>query len=621
MNENQQSYLILGVGTALVNVAGLFGTVFIFKGSAAQSWAIPALVGISFLFIGLVIYALIRLGSIFGENFYAGQDQKDVNASALQRIGALPLTALGIYSLLSLVYAALLIPLASSLEMGGKQGAALFLFHAAFGVAYGGFLYMTIDNKVATFLFSQNVIKYPLDLKEQRQTRKVLIIPLFVCFITLLIGVSWMMLLSEGVSSQNSGLLQKTIGTIVISGIFFFFIVFGLVFSSSKTNSFIYSSIINQLAMISSLDKDLKQRISVSSVDELGSIIGYINYFCSGLAVSIKEIKDLQQDFVASGKELLRSAQTSASAVTQIASTIGTVRKKSLDQADDVAESSNTVKEVAGHITTMDKIITDQANSVTTASSSIEQMVSNIASVSVSINMMADQFTELIALAEKGNTAQLESMKKIAGIAERSAALLEANKVIATIASQTNLLAMNAAIEAAHAGETGKGFAVVADEIRKLAETSAAQSKNIRGEINQVQQAISEVVTTSKDSENAFSRVSERIGETDAIVREVKQAMNEQKAGSSNILSTLQVMKDVTLKVRSGSKEMSAGTQTILTTISHLKESSDEIQQSIEQIASSFRVIEENSKSVSTVVGKTVGNIQSMEAVVGHFKI
>jgi methyl-accepting chemotaxis protein len=97
--------------------------------------------------------------------------------------------------------------------------------------------------------------------------------------------------------------------------------------------------------------------------------------------------------------------------------------------------------------------------------------------------------------------------------------------------------------------------------------------------------------------------------------------MNEQKAGSSTILSTLQVVKDVTSKVRNGSKEMTAGNQTILAAINRLKASSDEIKQSIEQIVSGFQLIEANTKSLSEVTGKTVGNIQNMETVMGHFKV
>lgn len=620
MNNSQRSCLIRLEGTVLSNVAVVFASVFIFRGPASQNWALLALAGVSLVFIALITCIFIKMIGVFGEDFHAGQNKTDSNAPVLQRIGKVPLITLGIYVLLSIGYSFALLPLGPPLGLREQQRISFLLFQIGFGFLYGGALYTNLDKQVTMFLMSQSIIQYPRVIRVQRQSHKSFIIPTFICIMAIILAVSCMMLLFEAKTLEDERLFDRTLITTILSALLFFLIVTFLTAGLSRTNSVIYESIIKQLEHISSEDKNLSQRIAISSVDELGLISGIINYICHSFAMSIKEIKRIQEDFVELGKELQQSAQTSAGAAAQIASNLGNIKKKVLVQADNVSESSGAMEEVTGVIAAMEKMINEQTHSVTSASSAIEEMIGNIGSVSNSINIMADQFTGLISLAEQGQKMQIESRNKIELIAEHSAALLEANKVIAVIASQTNLLAMNAAIEAAHAGAMGQGFAVVADEIRKLAETSAAQSKNIRKEINLVQSAIAEVVIASKDSENAFSRVSDRIGETDAIVREVKAAMNEQKTGSSQILTTLQAMKDVTFKVQSGSKEMNRENQTILATISNLKESSDEMQQNIEKIVSGFQIVEDNTKNVSTMAGKTVKNIQCMETVVGYFK-
>jgi methyl-accepting chemotaxis protein len=621
MNNTQRSYFTLVAGSALANIAVVFASVFIFRTSGAlQSWALPVLGGASLVFFALITLILLRIGSPLKDDFRAGQAREDRNASALLHIGAFPLRALIVYVLVLAVYISGLRPLAPLMGVRLEQTGAVFLLQLAFGMLCAAFIYVNSDRLITVHLLSQSVVRYPATVRQERQYRKLFIIPTFIALMTIILACACVLFLLDIMSLDNAALLKKMVIVIISSALLFFVMIVVLTIGLGKATLMIYDSIIDQAEQISSGEKDLSKRISITSIDELGSIAGFVNYFCEGLVSSIGEIKRIQRDFAGLGNELRQSAENTVSAITQITSNVGNVRDKGIAQSNSVNQCSSAVEEVAGNISSMETMIREQSDSVAGASSAIEEMVGNIVSVSNSINIMADRFVELIALSGEGKTAQVESMQKIEVIAEQSAALLEANKVIATIASQTNLLAMNAAIEAAHAGNAGMGFAVVADEIRKLAETSADQSKNIRTEINMVQQAISEVVTASRASENAFSKVSDRIGETDALVREVSQAMNEQKEGSSQVLKTLELVNNVTHNVRTGSKEMSEGNHVILAETGALRLSSREIQQSIEQIASAFRAVETGAASVSSATEKIIRNIQSMDAAVGHFK-
>jgi methyl-accepting chemotaxis protein len=368
-------------------------------------------------------------------------------------------------------------------------------------------------------------------------------------------------------------------------------------------------------------EADLTRRIEIVRRDEIGDLVLDFNSFVAKLHDIVLSLKEAQAELGGIGEELGESVGETAGSVTRIDASLDVVRDRALAQADAVEGSSSAVAQIARNIEDLERLITDQAASVAEASASIEEMVGNIGAVTSSVERMAERFGALSEASDKGKATQAEVGHKIAQIAERSRSLLEANEVISGIASRTNLLAMNAAIEAAHAGQAGRGFSVVADEIRKLAETAAHQSRTIGGELKAVETAIEQVVASSRDSEKAFGQVASQISSTDAIVREVRLAMAEQREGSVQILDALKAMNDVTSMVRTGSSEMSAGNATILAEMTRLKMASGEIASSIEEMSRGAAGIRENARRVSTAAGATRGTIGRMDAAIGKFKV
>ncbi|MDR2537202.1 MAG: methyl-accepting chemotaxis protein [Treponema sp.] len=620
MNNTQGSYRVLIASCLLASIAVVFISVFAFRSATSTSvWALPTLGGVSLLFAGALGYALWKAGSPLGEDFEQLEAKPDAKEAALRQLGAFPLRALVLYAVVLVVYIVAIVPIMGTLGLRNEQRFPLALFQLAFGLLFGCCLYINSDQGGANFLLSQSIVSYPRSVREERQYRKLFIIPIAVALMLLILGAASVSLLLDA-QAHTPALLSRMVITLVIGALLFLTILVILMISSAKISQHIYNSIIEQTKAIAFGDRDLRRRIFISSVDELSSIGGMINEFCEGLAISIGEVKRIQKEFMTLGKELRNSAQSSAGAIARISTSINKVKEKASVEANGVIESSSLIEEVAKNVNSMENLVSNQAKSVESASASVEEIVSNITSVSNSINIMAEQFAELITLSRQGEHAQIESMQKIELIATRSESLLEANKVIATIASQTNLLAMNAAIEAAHAGASGQGFAVVADEIRKLAETAAAQSKNIRTEISLVQQAIGEVVSTAKASQTVFSQVSGRIEKTDHVVIEVKEAMNQQKIGSTQILDTFKVVNEVTFNVRKSTKEMNASATAVQKEMKELRDASREIQTHIEQIAGGFNEVEASASLVSAAAEKTVKNIHDMEAATDQFK-
>jgi len=200
--------------------------------------------------------------------------------------------------------------------------------------------------------------------------------------------------------------------------------------------------------------------------------------------------------------------------------------------------------------------VSEQAAAVTESAAAIEEMVANIQSVTNALTKNAEQVTELQSASEVGNKGINEVVADIRGIASESESLLEINSVMANIASQTNLLSMNAAIEAAHAGEAGRGFAVVADEIRKLAESSSNQSKTIGTVLKTIKASIDKITKSAENVLNRFDTIDGGIKTVAEQEHGVLNAMEEQRQGSEQVLQAIGQVSDITQRVKNDAQQM-----------------------------------------------------------------
>jgi len=197
-----------------------------------------------------------------------------------------------------------------------------------------------------------------------------------------------------------------------------------------------------------------------------------------------------------------------------------------------------------------------QSAAITESSAAIEQMVANTRSVNNTLSKNAQNMKDLQEASSVGHAGLNEVATDIKEIARESESLLEINSVMQNIASQTNLLSMNAAIEAAHAGESGRGFAVVADEIRKLAESSSRQSKTIGGVLKKIKGSIDKITKSTDNVINKFDAIDSSVKTVAEQEGGIVNAMTEQSAGSTQIMQAIAQVNDITSQVKEDARQM-----------------------------------------------------------------
>ncbi len=340
-------------------------------------------------------------------------------------------------------------------------------------------------------------------------------------------------------------------------------------------------------------DGVLNNRENNPGKDEFGTLAADFNSSFDSLSSLIENLKASAEQEYRLNDHLSEAAGDVSSSVAQMDASMNEMSRQVEQQDNIVSEAAAAVNQIAANLSSLSKQIDSQSAAVSSSTASVEQMAASINNVAGMVNERSSQTSALMNQLETTSTNMDNTEKIIRQVAELSRSMRNITEVINKISAQTNLLAMNAAIEAAHAGDSGRGFAVVASEIRKLAEETGSNAHLIDETLGRITGIVEEAYAATEENQRSFQNVEKGIEDFTETFKEINSAMAQLSTGTTDITGSVTALSDITSQIQSASAEINSGSEDVNRSMSILHDLSRSVLNGIRETAAGVNVINE----------------------------